>query len=72
MKRLIAFLTLAGMLTFGITNVVLAQDEAAGEATTTEVDSTATETDSTAVAVENWLKLLWKLNQKNPKHFIRS
>ena len=35
MKKLIAFLAIAGMLTFGMTNVVFAQDDA--EATETEV-----------------------------------
>ncbi|MCD4683158.1 MAG: MotA/TolQ/ExbB proton channel family protein [Bacteroidales bacterium] len=45
MKRLIAFLTLAGMLTIGITNVTFAQDEVQ--------DTSAVETtDTTAVAEE--------------------
>ncbi|HCT70932.1 MAG TPA: flagellar motor protein MotA, partial [Bacteroidales bacterium] len=31
MKKLIAFLTVAGMLTFGVTSFVMAQDEAAAQ-----------------------------------------
>jgi len=45
MKRLIAFFTLAFMLTIGVTNVIIAQDEVQ-EGTTTEV------TDSAAVVAE--------------------
>ncbi len=69
MKRLIAFLTLAGMLTLGITNVVLAQDEAAGEVTTTEVDTTATEIDSTAIAVEEPVETVMETEPEAPKTF---
>jgi biopolymer transport protein ExbB len=45
MKRLIAFLTLAGMLTLGITNAIVAQDEVVDEtvAVVEENDSTGTE-----------------------------
>lgn len=70
MKRLIAFLTLAGMLTLGITNVVLAQDEATGEATTMEVDSTATETDTTiVVAVEEPVETIMEVESDEPQSF---
>jgi biopolymer transport protein ExbB len=44
MKRLIAFLSLAVMLTFGITNVIIAQDDMGG-GETTQIDSTATQED---------------------------
>ncbi|MBE9481445.1 MAG: MotA/TolQ/ExbB proton channel family protein [Bacteroidetes bacterium] len=50
MKKLIAFLTIAGMLTFGASNVALAQDE---NVTVTETelttDTTATEGDTTMI-----------------------
>ncbi len=69
MKRLIAFLTLAGMLTLGITNVVLAQDEATGEVTTTEVDSTATNVDTTAVAVEEPVETMMEAEPEAPQTF---
>ncbi len=46
MKRLIAFLTLAAMLTIGITQVTFAQDEEVQESTTVEA------TDTTAVVEE--------------------
>ncbi|MCK4639091.1 MAG: MotA/TolQ/ExbB proton channel family protein, partial [Bacteroidales bacterium] len=50
MKKLIAFLTIAGMLTFGASNVALAQDE---NVTVTETelttDTTATEGDTTLI-----------------------
>lgn len=50
MKKLIAFLTIAGMLTFGASNVALAQDE---NVTVTETelttDTTATEEDTTMI-----------------------
>jgi len=50
MKKLIALLTLAGMLMLGITNIVLAQDEAAADSTmakdtTMAADNTATTED---------------------------
>jgi biopolymer transport protein ExbB len=57
MKRLIAFLTLAGLLTLGITNVVLAQEET-GEDTammqqdTTMVDTAATPAPTTTAPLE--------------------
>jgi len=41
MKKLIVFLTLAGMLTFGITNFALAQEEDQGETVVEQTDSTA-------------------------------
>ncbi len=69
MKRLIAFLTLAGMLTLGITNVVLAQDDVAGEATTTVVDSTATEIDTTAVAAEEPVETMMEAEPEAPQTF---
>ncbi len=51
MKKLIAFLTVAGMLTFGISNVVLAQDDASADNTQVEMtgDSVNVAADSTAV-----------------------
>ncbi|MCD6180032.1 MAG: MotA/TolQ/ExbB proton channel family protein [Bacteroidales bacterium] len=54
MKKLIAFLTLAGLLSFGFTNMVIAQEDAQAqtEELTQTVDSTAVEADSLAVAVE--------------------
>ncbi|NQU85193.1 MAG: MotA/TolQ/ExbB proton channel family protein [Mariniphaga sp.] len=50
MKKLIAFLTIAGMLTFGASNVALAQDENV-TVTDTEIttDTTATEGDTTMI-----------------------
>ena len=50
MKKLIAFLTIAGMLTFGASNVALAQDENV-TVTDTELttDTTATEGDTTMI-----------------------
>ncbi|MCF8369246.1 MAG: MotA/TolQ/ExbB proton channel family protein [Bacteroidales bacterium] len=51
MKKLIAFLTLAGMLTLGIANLVLAQDNAATP-TTVAGDSTEIVADSAAQAAE--------------------
>lgn len=50
MKKLIAFLTIAGMLTFGASNVALAQDENVA-VTDTELttDTTATEGDTTMI-----------------------
>jgi len=41
MKRLIAFLTLAGMLTLGNTNAIVAQDEVVNDSVVETVDSTA-------------------------------
>jgi len=41
MKRLIAFLSIAGMLTFGITNVTLAQDDVVDETIVEQTDSGA-------------------------------
>lgn len=52
MKKLIAFLTLAGLLSFGFTNMVIAQDEGQIEELTQVVDTTAVEADSVVVAVE--------------------
>lgn len=52
MKKLIAFLTLAGFLSFGFTNMVIAQEEGQTEDLTQVVDTTAVEADSVAVAVE--------------------
>ncbi len=40
MKRLIAFLTLAGMLTIGITNAIVAQDEVTNDTVAEAVDTT--------------------------------
>lgn len=39
MKRLIAFLSIAGMLTFGITNVILAQEEVVDETIVEQTDT---------------------------------
>ena len=52
MKKLIAFLTLAGLLSFGFTNMVIAQEEGQTEELTQVVDTTAVEADSVAVAQE--------------------
>lgn len=52
MKKLIAFLTLAGLLSFGFTNMVIAQEEGQTEELTQVVDTTAVEADSLAVAQE--------------------
>lgn len=54
MKKLIAFLTLAGLLSFGFTNMVLAQEDAQAQTKelTQVVDTTAVEADSLAVAEE--------------------
>ena len=49
MKRLIAFFALAFMLTIGVTNVIIAQDEAQEGAATEQTDSTAVTEDSTEV-----------------------
>jgi biopolymer transport protein ExbB len=47
MKRLIAFFALAFMLTIGVTNVIIAQDEAQEGAATEQTDSTAVTEEST-------------------------
>jgi biopolymer transport protein ExbB len=54
MKKLIAFLTLAGILSFGYANTVLAQDDAQAQTTelTATADSTQLAADSTATAPE--------------------
>ncbi len=53
MKKLIAFLTIAGMLTFGMSNVVLAQEETTAQDTQVEMttDSIAADTVATEEAV---------------------
>lgn len=51
MKKLIAFLTLAGFLSFGFTNMVIAQEDA--QAQTEELTQGAADTDSTAAAEED-------------------
>ena len=54
MKKLIAFLTLAGFLSFGYANTVVAQDDAQAQTTelTATADSTQLAADSTATAPE--------------------
>jgi len=69
MKRLIAFLTLAGMLTLGITNVALAQDETTPGTTATEVDTTTTAVDTAAVAVEEPVETVMEAESDEPKSF---
>lgn len=49
MKRLIAFLTIAGMLTFGASNLALAQDDAASAEVTETVQDQSAPEDTTAV-----------------------
>ncbi|NOX47679.1 MAG: MotA/TolQ/ExbB proton channel family protein [Chlorobi bacterium] len=49
MKRLIAFFALAFMLTIGVTNVIIAQDEAQEGAAIEQTDSSAVAEDSTEV-----------------------
>lgn len=49
MKKLIAFLTIAGMLTFGLGNIATAQQDQTTEGTEVTADSAAMATDSTAV-----------------------
>ena len=49
MKRLIAFFALAFMLTIGVTNVIIAQDEAQEGAATEQTDSSAVAKDSSEV-----------------------
>ncbi len=55
MKKLIAFLTVAGMLTFGVTSFVMAQDEAAAqtEQTTAVQEAPATAQPETLVEAED-------------------
>ncbi|MGM0565320.1 MAG: MotA/TolQ/ExbB proton channel family protein, partial [Bacteroidota bacterium] len=48
MKKLIAFLTIAGMLTMGLGNVALAQQDTASEGSEMAEDTTATESDTAA------------------------
>ena len=48
MKKLVAFLTVAGMLTFGVINTVMAQDQPTAQ--TTATDSTAVAADTAAAA----------------------
>ena len=50
MKKLVAFLTVAGMLTFGVINTVIAQDQAAAQTEQTATDTTAQAADTTAAA----------------------
>ncbi len=57
MKRLIAFLSIAGMLTFGITNVIIAQEEVVDETIIEQTDSGAVveeiiEDESTDIIIE--------------------
>jgi biopolymer transport protein ExbB len=55
MKKLIAFLTVAGMLTFGVTSVVMAQDQPAAQTEQVATDSaqaTQAAADSTAATQE--------------------
>ena len=49
MKKLIALLTIAGMLTFGVSSIVVAQDTEAAAETEMTIDSTVAEADSTVV-----------------------
>ncbi|MFO8086654.1 MAG: MotA/TolQ/ExbB proton channel family protein [Bacteroidales bacterium] len=58
MKKLIAFLALAGVLTFGATSYAIAQDDVESvnteqDSATTENDTTETAADTTAAAAEN-------------------
>jgi biopolymer transport protein ExbB len=69
MKRLIAFLTLAGMLTIGITSAVFAQDEATGNPPATEVDTNAVETDATDVAIEEPTSAFMEAESDEAKSF---
>lgn len=50
MKKLVAFLTVAGMLTFGVINAVIAQDQPAAQTEQTATDTTAQADDTTAAA----------------------
>lgn len=49
MKKLIVFLTLAGMLTFGITNFVVAQEDIQDETMTEQTDTAAVQDDTVAM-----------------------
>jgi biopolymer transport protein ExbB len=53
MKKLIVFLTLAGMLTFGITNFVVAQEDIQDETMTEQTDTAAVMEEDTAVMEED-------------------
>jgi len=55
MKKLIAFLTVAGMLTFGVSSVVLAQDQAAAQTEQVATDSAAQAAADTAAAPQETL-----------------
>jgi len=50
MKKLVAFLTVAGMLTFGVINTVIAQDQAAAQTEQPATDTTAEAADTAAQA----------------------
>jgi len=52
MKKLIAFLTVAGMLTFGVTSVVMAQDEPAAQTEQVATDSAQAVADTAAAPQE--------------------
>jgi len=52
MKKLIVFLTLAGMLTFGITNFVVAQEEIHDETMTEQTDTAAVMEEDTSAVME--------------------
>ncbi|MBK6966281.1 MAG: MotA/TolQ/ExbB proton channel family protein [Bacteroidales bacterium] len=52
MKKLIAFLTVAGMLTFGVTSVVMAQDQPAAQTEQVATDSAQAVADSAAAPQE--------------------
>ncbi|HLO90483.1 MAG TPA: MotA/TolQ/ExbB proton channel family protein [Lentimicrobium sp.] len=47
MKKLVAFLTVAGMLSFGVINAVIAQDQPAAQTAQTATDTTAQAADTT-------------------------
>lgn len=65
MKKLIAFLTLAGMLTLGITSFVVAQDEAAADSTMA-TDTTMVEEDAFA---EEPTTMMEEAESDEPKSF---
>lgn len=50
MKKLIAFLTVAGMLTFGVMNTVVAQDETPAQTEQVATDTTTAQADTAAAA----------------------
>lgn len=50
MKKLVAFLTVAGMLTFGVINTVIAQEQAAAQTEQTATDTTAQAADTAPAA----------------------